>query len=63
MIDGSATRWFFKNKTVFAGGGFSTGTLYQEQFLRAGIRRLQVTPDLYCGDWGLRVCVCPGWAV
>lgn len=53
MIDGSITRWFFNNKTGFVGGGFSVGTIYQEQFLRAGIRRLQVTPDLYCGDWGV----------
>lgn len=52
MIDGSVTKWFFPNKTVFMGGGFSVGTLYQELFLRAGIRRLQVTPDLYSGDWG-----------
>jgi hypothetical protein len=52
MFDGSVTKWFFKNKTVFLGGGFSAGTIYQEQFLRAGIRRLQVTPDLYHGDWG-----------
>lgn len=52
MIDGSVTKWFFKNKTGFLGGGFSVGTLYQEQFLRAGIRRLPITPDLYCGDWG-----------
>jgi len=51
MFDGSATKWFFKNKTGFWGGGFSAGTIYQEQFLRAGIRRLQVTPDLYHGDW------------
>jgi hypothetical protein len=52
MIDGSVTKWFFDNKTVFLGGGFSVGTIYQEQFLRTGIRRIQVTPDLYSGDWG-----------
>lgn len=52
MIDGSVTKWFFKNKTGFLGGGFSAGTIYQEQFLRAGIRRLQVTPEFYSGDWG-----------
>ncbi|MGH7217226.1 MAG: hypothetical protein ACREIG_08325 [Nitrospiraceae bacterium] len=52
MIDGSITKWFFSNKAVFLGGGFSLGTIYQEEFLRAGIRRLQVTPDLYRGDWG-----------
>ena len=47
MIDGSITKWFITNKTGFVGGGFSLGTIYQEQFLKAGIRRLQVTPDLY----------------
>ena len=52
MIDGSITKWFFPSNIVFVGGGFSLGTIYQEQFLRAGIRRLQVTPDLYRGDWG-----------
>ena len=52
MVDGSITKWFFKNKTMFLGGGFSVGTVYQEQFLRAGIRRFQITPDLYSGDWG-----------
>jgi len=52
MIDGSVTKWFCKNKTGFLGGGFSAGTIYQEQFLRAGIRRLQVTPEFYSGDWG-----------
>ena len=53
MIDGSITKWFFNNKTGFVGGGFSVGTIYQEQFFRAGIRRLQITPDLYRGDWGV----------
>ncbi len=52
MIDASITRWFFSNRAVFLGGGLSLGTIYQEQFLRAGIRRLQVSPDLYRGDWG-----------
>jgi hypothetical protein len=52
MIDGSITRWFFSNKTGFVGGGFSVGTIYQEQFLRVGIRRFQITPDLYRGEWG-----------
>ena len=52
MIDASITRWFFSNRAVFVDGGFSLGTLYQEQFLSAGIRRLQVTPYLYRGDWG-----------
>lgn len=54
MIDGSVTRWFplIHPKVLFLGGGFSVGTLYQEVFLRTGIRRLQMTPDLYRGDWG-----------
>jgi hypothetical protein len=54
MIDGSVTRWFplFRPKTMFIGGGFSVGTIYQQGFLRAGIRRLQITPALYSGSWG-----------
>jgi hypothetical protein len=43
MIDGSLTRWFSlwgAQRTGFAGGGVSTGTLYQELYARAGIRRL-----------------------
>lgn len=55
MIDGSVTRWFplwGGPKLLFAGGGFSVGTIYQQGFLRAGIRRLQITPTFYSGDWG-----------
>lgn len=52
MIDASITKWFFSNRAVFLGGGFSLGTIYQEQFLRAGVRRFQITPDLYSGEWG-----------
>ena len=54
MIDGSVTRWFplFQPKVMFVGGGFSVGTIYQQGFLRAGIRRLQITPALYSGNWG-----------
>ncbi|MBH0191180.1 MAG: hypothetical protein HP492_05325 [Nitrospira sp.] len=55
MIDGSVTRWFplFQPKVMFVGGGFSVGTIYQQGFLRAGLRRLQVSPTLYCSDrWG-----------
>lgn len=54
MVDGSVTKWLplWQPKAIFFGGGFSVGTLYQEVFLRTGIRRLQVTPDLYRGDWG-----------
>ena len=55
MIDGSVTRWFplwSGPKVIFAGGGFSVGTIYQQGFLRAGIRRLRITPTLYSGSWG-----------
>lgn len=54
MIDGSLTRWFTlgKPKVVFVGAGFSVGTVYQQGFLRAGIRRLQISPTFYRGDWG-----------
>jgi len=55
MIDGSITRWVRLGdgpKVLFAGGGFSVGTIYQQGFLRAGIRRLQIIPTLYSGDWG-----------
>ena len=43
MIDGSLTRWislFGAERTGFAGGGVSSGSLYQEVYARAGIRRL-----------------------
>jgi hypothetical protein len=43
MIDGSVTRWISlwgAERTGFAGGGLSTGSLYQELYARAGIRRL-----------------------
>lgn len=55
MIDGSVTRWvpLFGPKVIFLGGGFSVGTIYQQGFLRAGIRRLQIIPTLYHSDrWG-----------
>lgn len=54
MIDGSLTRWFplFRPKVIFMGGGFSVGTIYQQGFLRAGIRRMPITPTLYSGSWG-----------
>lgn len=56
MIDGSVTRWvplWGGPKLIFVGGGFSLGTLYQQGFLRAGVRRLQITPTLYHHDtWG-----------
>ena len=54
MVDGSVTQWLDldRPKTFFLGGGFSLGTLYQELFLRAGLRRFQVLPSLYDGAWG-----------
>ena len=54
MVDGSVTKWLplWQPKVIFFGGGISLGTLYHEVFLRTGMRRLQVTPDLYRGDWG-----------
>jgi len=55
MIDGSLTRWFplFRPKIMFVGGGFSVGTIYQQGFLRAGIRRMPITPTLYHHErWG-----------
>lgn len=54
MVDGSVTRWFplFRPKVIFLGGGFSVGTIYQQGFLRAGIRRMPITPTIYSGSWG-----------
>ena len=54
MVDGSVTKWLplWQPKAIFFGGGISLGTLYHEAFLRTGMRRLQITPDLYRGDWG-----------
>ena len=55
MIDGSVTRWFplWTPKAIFVGGGFSVGTIYQQGFLRAGLRRLQILPTLYHSEqWG-----------
>jgi hypothetical protein len=45
MIDGSLTRWFNPfgaDRTGFIGGGASVGSLYQEIFARAGLRRLSI---------------------
>jgi hypothetical protein len=42
MVDGSLTRWWtlFSGKPeLFLGGGFSLGTVYQEEFARIGLRR------------------------
>ena len=54
MVDGSVTQWLdlYWPKTLFLGGGFSVGTLYEELFLRAGLRRFHLTPSLYEGPWG-----------
>jgi hypothetical protein len=54
MVDGSVTQWLdlVRPKDFFLGGGFSLGTLYQELFLRMGLRRFQVSPSLYDGTWG-----------
>jgi hypothetical protein len=54
-IDGSITRWMslLDRKVMFAGGGFSVGTIYQQGFLRGGIRRLQITPSVWHSKkWG-----------
>lgn len=54
-IDGSITRWISlcDRKVLFAGGGFSVGTIYQQGFLRGGIRRLQITPSVWHSEkWG-----------
>jgi hypothetical protein len=51
MIDGSVTRWlpfFSQDKTLFVGAGGSAGTLYQELFVRGGVRRADVP---YLSDW------------
>jgi hypothetical protein len=43
----------FRPKVMFVGGGFSVGTIYQQGFLRAGIRRMPITPTLYHSEkWG-----------
>ncbi len=42
MFDGSLTYWIDrpgKPRLFFAGGGFSTGSLYHELFIRGGVRR------------------------
>ena len=44
-IDGSLTRWFNPfgaERTGFFGGGASLGSLYQEVFARAGMRRVSI---------------------
>ena len=42
MVDASVTRWFplfNQRRELYVGGGLSGGTIYQEAFARAGIRR------------------------
>lgn len=39
MVDGSLTKWWTDERTLFTGVGFSTGSLYQEGYVRAGLRR------------------------
>ncbi len=49
VFDGSATYWWSlgdSRKVIFAGGGFSSGSLYHELFLRGGARRLPIGPWL-----------------
>ena len=41
MVDASVTKWLMEN-IMFAGLGFSTGTLYHEVWGRAGVRHLAV---------------------
>jgi hypothetical protein len=45
MIDGSVTRWIGllgADRTGFIGGGLSAGSLYEELYARAGVRRLPI---------------------
>lgn len=56
MADGSVTQWMKfmgDTKALFLGGGFSGGTLYQELFMRGGVRRMHVGPDFGTGDYHL----------
>lgn len=54
MVDGSITKWFslLPDVNLFAGAGFSAGTIYNELFARAGVRRIPLTPSWYQSDWG-----------
>jgi hypothetical protein len=54
MLDASATKWFSLQKSdearsafgdTFIGAGLSAGTLYQEVFVRGGVRRLALPVD------------------
>lgn len=50
MVDGSVTKWWDLGqspKMLFAGGGFSSGTLYHEGFVRAGVRRFLIAKEAF----------------
>ncbi|HEX3204020.1 MAG TPA: hypothetical protein VHQ67_04650 [Nitrospiraceae bacterium] len=50
MFDGSVTRWislFGAERTGFAGGGLSTGSVYQELYARAGMRRVALADIIH----------------
>ncbi len=56
MIDGSVTGWrgwWGQKRLLFAGGGFSTGSLYHEVFARAGMRRLNIGDPIAAGGQAL----------
>lgn len=59
MVDASVTRWFplfNKRRELYVGGGLSGGTIYQEAFARAGIRRASFDSLIpYWNDTPLRV--------
>jgi hypothetical protein len=58
MVDGSLTRWFTllgAERTGFVGGGASMGSLYQEVFARAGVRRLSIAGLLGVSEEGTGV--------
>ena len=41
MVDGSLTKWWF-SQVIFAGAGFSTGSLYHEVWTRGGMKNLPI---------------------
>lgn len=56
MFDGSVTGWRGwgkQSRLLFAGGGFSTGSLYHEVFARAGMRRLNIGDPMAAGSQAL----------
>ncbi len=56
MIDGSVTgwlEWLGQPRLLFAGGGFSTGSLYHEVFARGGMRRLNIGDPIAAGSQAL----------